>query len=289
MAATMPVRGRAEVCAELDDAVVACVEALQRYLDLQVVISDAFKRGHLNLARTRTAASMPGPFSDKFPSELEATALVRVFETSSGGLELSVAARPADGAAADAKPTARTTPGASLPPIGGAHLDAATPGPNSVGVLVGNMCTFEDERGVNHVSSVQSNVRFAPGGVSGVQAATFAALVAEGTAREAAAAGGGGDSGGRAQSSLDTPVIDAPRVRAPPRQHDPIKWFGVLVPPPLRDAQRVFERALPTTLELAAASLAVAAARERVEALTRERDLTDQPGAQPGAADGAEA
>lgn len=57
---------------------------------------------------------------------------------------------------------------------------------------------------------------------------------------------------------------------APPRSPpDPLSWFGVLVPPPLRQAQGSFTQGLTVALEVAELQSAVAAAAARYRDLRR--------------------
>lgn len=49
---------------------------------------------------------------------------------------------------------------------------------------------------------------------------------------------------------VSTPVIEDPASKAK-RPHDPIKWFGVLVPPSLRQCQKQFKSSVETTIAIA--------------------------------------
>ncbi|KAM9250190.1 coiled-coil domain-containing protein 115 [Cariama cristata] len=68
--------------------------------------------------------------------------------------------------------------------------------------------------------------------------------------------------------------------RAPP---DPLSWFGVLVPPSLRQAQRSFSQGVTVAVELAGLQGAVTAAAARYRALVRrKRRLAGDVIAPPG-------
>ncbi|KAG8467310.1 hypothetical protein KFE25_000626 [Diacronema lutheri] len=240
-------------CEALDEAAVACLEALQRYMDAQVMAAELCQKGYLALARARRASNSPAPFSAQFPTDIVATAVVRATPAAEGESIAFEIERLDDGAigASPAEPESRTKAGAPVPAVAG-HVPSRGPADDSFSSMCGNVLTFEDDDGVTHVAHVQSPMSFAPSSMSTVNASMFAALVAQGSAEQQRDAAGAPLTGA-VSSSLKEQVVHAPRLRAPPTQHDPLKWFGVLVPPALREGQRTFERLMPVLALLACA------------------------------------
>jgi hypothetical protein len=260
-----------DVCAELDVELVASVEALQRYMEAHVMASELWKRGFLALARARRASNSPAAFSSQFPTEITATAVVRASAAGEGAALETEIERVAYAAneGGPPQPQSRTKPGPPMPPVAG-HLPSRPPAEDSFSSMCGNVLTYEDEDGITHVTHVQSPMTFAPSSISTVNASMFAALVAQGSA-EAEAAGGGSERPSDAVSALKEQVVHAPRLRAPPTQHDPLKWFGVLVPPSLREGQRTFERLMPVLALQASAQAALELHSARCGALRAEK------------------
>lgn len=242
---------KADLHRDLDDATADCLVALQKYLDMQIILGDAFKRGCLHLAKARRANNLPGGFVTLFPATMEPS--TSVVELDEGVVEIAVR-RGLVPDAHDGK-----SPRVDPPEVGG-PLSAAQPVDGAFGSLRGNVCTFEDVHGHGHVSAIQSSVSLAPGDMSTVKAATFAALVTSGAAEE------------RATSALDPAVVDAQRVRKPPLQNDPLKWFGILVPADLRHAQNVYDRVLPVLAEFITAARQLERAEGKVRDLRAELD-----------------
>lgn len=260
------------VCDQLDEEVVACLEALQRYLDAQVMVAELCQKGFLALARARRASNSPAPFSAQFPAEIMATAVVHMTPRSDGGsLEVEIERLVDESADRPSEPESRTKAGATIPAVAG-HVPSRGPAEDSFSSMSGNVLTFEDEDGVTHVAHVQSPMTFAPSSMSTVNASMFAALVAQGTADQGKAAAAGLHAGPESMSSLKEQVVHAPRLRAPPTQNDPLKWFGVLVPPALREGQRTFERLMPVLSLLANARADVERHSERCVALRADKE-----------------
>lgn len=258
----------------LDDESVACLEALQRYMDAHVMATELWKKGFLALARARRASNSPAPFSAQFPKEISATAVVCEAPHAGGGAsELEIVRLADERAGEPVEPESRTKAGAPFPAVAG-HLPARGPAHDSFSSMAGNVLTFEDEDGVTHVAHVQSPMTFAPSSMSMVNASMFAALVAQGSAEQSGAAAAKGEPahGPGAASSLKEHVVHAPRLRAPPTQHDPLKWFGMLVPPALREGQRTFERLMPVLAVLASARADTERHAERCAALRADKE-----------------
>ncbi|KAJ1636537.1 hypothetical protein T492DRAFT_835243 [Pavlovales sp. CCMP2436] len=203
-----------------------------------------------------------------------ATALVR--ESARGGAgeatELAIERAEAPERDAAAEPESRTKAGAPLPAVAGL-VAARGPAEDSFSSMSGNVVTYEDEDGITHVTHVQSPMTFAPSSMGTVNAAMFAALVAQGSADAARSTREGGPA---AVSSLKEQVVHAPRLRAPPTQHDPLKWFGVLVPPALREGQRTFERLMPVLALLANAQADIQRHGARCEELCADKERLQQ-------------
>jgi hypothetical protein len=270
------------VCSELDAELVVGLEALQRYMDAQVAAADVWKRGFLALARARRAINSPAAFSKTFPSEITTTALVcatpRGGSSGDGRVELEIKRLlTADDVSARLEGASRTKTGPPMPSVGVAgHVASRGPAQNSFSSMSGNLITYEDDDGVTHVAQVQSPMTFSPSSMGTVNAAMFAALVAQGGEQDAC----GRDTPSDAVSSLKEQVVHAPRLRAPPTQHDPLKWFGVLVPQALRDGQRTFERLMPVLSVLANARADVELHSARCAELRAEKErlLEREPG-----------
>jgi hypothetical protein len=259
-----------DVCAELDAELVASLEALQKYMEAHVMASELWKRGFLALARARRASNSPAAFSSQFPKEIMATVVARasaVGEDAAEEIEIERIAFEADEGSRP-PPQSRTKPGPPMPPVAG-HLPSRPPAEDSFSSMCGNVLTYEDEDGITHVTHVQSPMTFSPSSLSTVNASMFAALVAQGSAE--AEAGHGSERPSDAVSALKEQIVHAPRLRAPPTQHDPLKWFGVLVPPSLREGQRTFERLMPVLALQASAQAALELHSSRCAALRAEK------------------
>ena len=118
------------------------------------------------------------------------------------------------------------------------------------GLMCGDTLALE---GVNKDGSastleMRSHINFAPGGsMSGVKQAQFEALVRSDT--EGAGVGGGAGVPGRKLP------------QRPDTSGDPLRWFSVLPPLPLRQAQKAFRRSAEISVRLANATAAMQAAR----------------------------
>ncbi|XP_061188860.1 coiled-coil domain-containing protein 115-like [Saccostrea echinata] len=53
------------------------------------------------------------------------------------------------------------------------------------------------------------------------------------------------------KSEKDSSLLDKKTTKKTKQQHDPMKWFGVLVPPSLRQCQKQFKSSLETTIAIA--------------------------------------
>lgn len=118
------------------------------------------------------------------------------------------------------------------------------------GLMCGDTLALE---GVNKDGSastleMRSHINFAPGGsMSGVKQAQFEALMRSDT--EGAGVGGGAGVPGRKLP------------QRPDTSGDPLRWFSVLPPLPLRQAQKAFRRSAEISVQLANAVAAMQAAR----------------------------
>lgn len=252
--------------AQLDAELLAYLGAYQDYMTLHLELETALKEGNLALARARRELSRthntgtPCVSSLQFPSEFEA--MLR--------LEFS---EPADDA---------TDPAATLTAVWQNPSNAPRPAPE------GGAKPTAAEAAEAESEAVAALARF---GVNDKLRQEIAAAVVDdggdvamsrgdvmacegGSVQRLSSQIGSASSLGDLKSQLFASMMsedDAPQ-RPKPQQRpgldrDPLRWFAVLPPLPLRQAQKCFRRAAERSVALANASARMEGARARYESL----------------------
>ena len=245
--------------ARLDASLCAYLRLYEEYVRSLVELQTLLRDGHLNLARARRDISHSRNTSSpcvgvlQFPQEIRA--LVRVGGTAS---DTSDALRlidvlPGETASADADASADDD----------ASDDGSDDGP-PVGVISGDRLTLERGAvaGADHgVTTLRSDISMAPGArIGDVAHAQFESLIAEG-AKPA--------EGAKLDGTATAPSLPRPKPQTRPDPFaDPLKWFAVLPPHPLRKAQARFRRACDLIVAMCDLRARLAAAAEAHEALS---------------------
>lgn len=248
--------------ARLDASLCAYLRLYEEYVRSLVELQTLLRDGHLNLARARRDISHSRNTSSpcvgvlQFPQEIRA--LVRADGTA--------------GSASDALRLIDVPPGetaeADASADDGASDDGSDDGP-PVGVISGDRLTLERGAvaGADHgVTALRSDISMAPGArIGDVAHAQFESLIAEG-AKPA--------EGAKLDGAATAPSLPRPKPQTRPDPFaDPLKWFAVLPPNPLRKAQARFRRACDLIVAMCDLRARLAAAAEAHEALVAERSV----------------
>lgn len=139
---------------------------------------------------------------------------------------------------------------------------------DNIGVACGNSLAIDPPSGGGTVLEAQSEMRFAASNMNDLKHAQFRAALAE----------------------ADKEPSDSrpkPQVK-PSSSRDPLRWYGVLPPPSLRQTQKNFRRAAETAVALANANAKMHVARQRYVTLRQklrqgEGEFHDAAGSDPKA------
>ena len=269
--------------AERDEHFLEYMNAYEEYTRLSLELEAQLRKGHIALSKARRDLSSKritlGP--TLYPSEFSALLKVRADEETQSGDRSSqlrvhhvtdeeAAAAEAEAAAkrsagkedgGDAKPSARDAESAALAELQNWGVDgelqreiasAVTDFGDEVAMACGDVLAIErqDGRAGGDAHSVRSTMAFSTSaGLDDLKRSQF---------RAALAASDGPDGEGKQRP--------APQTR-PSSHRDPLRWFTLLPPPALRQAQQGFRGAAETTVLCANAQARMEAARTRYEAL----------------------
>ena len=163
---------------------------------------------------------------------------------------------------------------------------AVTDTGEDVAMACGDVIAIEHRDGTTSGASVgasaysaRSAMSFSAGGLDDLKRSQFRAMVSSGGAAE------GGDEAGGDRKGEQRP---RPQVK-PSNSRDPLRWFTVLPPPSLRQAQKGFRSSVDLAVRCANAQARMQEARERYEALLPPRGAAAAAAAGAGGGEGAAA
>ena len=295
-----------ETKARRDEALVAYLSAYQDYTTCHVELQAVLKQGHLDLSRARRDLSRSHPGSTAlgatlYPREMAAqvtltsdleptddsedSEVVRVLSVVEASADASTekdapdeaaarAAAPDDSDDAESETLAQLAQWGVSSDLQRQIARAVTDRGDDVGMACGDSLAIEHRDGTSRGASVgasahnaRSAMSFSAGGIDELKHAQFRAALGAADASAARGKDEGGDT-----------TRPKPQSR-PSNSRDPIRWFTLLPPPSLRQAQKNFRRATETAVRCANSQARMEVARERYEALLPGRSLGAAAGA----------
>jgi len=135
---------------------------------------------------------------------------------------------------------------------------------DDVAMACGDSLTIEHRGGAKGVGvsahSARSEMSFSAGGIDDLKRAQFRAALATADA-----------------DSKDEAAAQRMQQARPCPTRDPLRWFSLLPPPSLRQAQKCFRRAAETATQCASAQAKMAVTQRRYEELLRASSPADAP------------